>query len=68
MKEIKYRCEICRDYKKRPEAFNEMMACYFKNNTKFELRDINAECDTHVCNSCLEQIATQYKSLTTKTT
>lgn len=66
MKEIKYRCDICKEYHKRPEAYHNMMACYFTGNVTFELRGINAECDTHICHSCLQQITEQYSQLKTK--
>lgn len=67
MKEIKYGCDICKEYHKRPEAYDNMMACCFKSNVYFELTNINAECDTHICHSCLFQITEQYSKLKTKT-
>lgn len=61
MKIIQFKCNICDDVYSYKEAVSQKLlkAIYFVGNKKFEIRDLNAECDHHVCNNCLDQFKKQ---------
>lgn len=61
MKIVTYKCEICKTEFTREEAVNEkrVKAVYFTSNSFFEIRELPADSDTHICFLCLEQLKTQ---------
>lgn len=61
MKIIEYKCEVCRDKYTNEQAVKNSMvkAIYFTGNTKFEIKPLPQECDTHICVRCLDQLKNQ---------
>lgn len=56
MKIIQFKCNICGSIWNFKDGQNSLKAIYFTGNIKFDIRPVSAECDTHICNSCLEQL------------
>lgn len=61
MKIVKYECNLCGDVYERKDAFNKLKSFYcvtqsFPTGSKFEVSDINKECDRHICINCIETI------------
>lgn len=63
MKIVEYKCNICGDIHGSTHATTMVKAIYFTGNTKFEIKKLPAECDTHICVSCLKQLQTQLADL-----
>lgn len=55
---IEYQCNICRSTFNGKRAISDKLlkAVYFIGNVKFEIKDLPAECDTHICITCLNQL------------
>ena len=61
MKIIEYKCNICGStFNSRAAHADKLLkAVYFTGNIKFVLKDLPAECDTHICITCLDQLKEQ---------
>lgn len=66
MKEVTYKCNVCSDRysDKLPGINNSIKAIYFISNKAFEVRDLPQDCDTHVCNKCIDSFKKHFESVT----
>jgi hypothetical protein len=66
MKLTKYECNLCGDKYELPEAYKKIFAYYcvkqqFPTGSTFELNDINANTDRHICTNCIDTIKKSVK-------
>ena len=61
MKIITYKCNVCREEYASEKAIKEKLvkAIYFSNMHNFTIKELPAECDTHICVRCLDQLKNQ---------
>jgi len=52
MKKIEYICDLCREPHSKDSAVNNIFSLFFLIS-KYELRKYNADCDKHICRSCV---------------